>query len=1600
MMQTAKTGHWAGAVAALGVFAAGAAAQSVIINELHVDPDVKTEPVEYIELYNRGPAADLGGWKFDRGVDFTFPPGTVLASNAYLVVAANPAAVMAKFGVSALGPFEGTLANEGEEVRLVNGAGATVDKVDYGVGFPWPVVGEPPGYSMELVNPGLDNDLGGHWRPSISSPAGEFELVPASNTVAYFKGYSEASTPRDAWRATNFNSSGWLTGSLPIGYGESFVITPLDDMQGNYRCFFVRREFVVADASDIQSVELDVRIDDGLCVWINGEWADTFNMPSNDPLYTDTASQAKENLNWQTLTLSGFDGPLRNGTNVLCVQVHNSSLGNSTDCVLDMRLRGRSGGSSGPSPGRRNTAYAAHSPPALRQVDHTPEQPASGQPVVITVKATDINGVTSVVLDYQAVAPGAYVSLTDAAYTTGWTTVTMHDDGLAGDAAAGDAVYSVTLPGAVQVNRTLVRYRIRATDGTGLSVQAPFGEDPCPNFAYFVYDGIPAWSGAVKPGDAGTNGVVVTFPTNITRSLPAYHLISKKTDVENATWFSRYGGEDYLWTGALVYDGEVYDHIRYRARGGVWRYAMIKNMWKFDFNRTHDLKVRDNYGEAYPVRWRKLNLGASIQQGDFWHRGEQGMFESVGFELFNLVGVASPHTQFVQFRVIDESGETGTTQYDGDFWGLYLATEQQDGRLLDQHGLPDGNLYKMEGGTGELNNQGPTAVTDKSDLNTFLNTYQNTTPDDAWWRANLDLDRYYSYRAVVEAIHHFDIGDGKNYFYYLNPTNAQWQVMPWDLDLTWADNMYGSGAEPFRDRVLPRAAFNLEYKNRLREFRDLLYNTGETWRFIDDLARLINDPAGGLSFVDMDRMRWDYNPIMDNGAYSSSIGKALTGRFYSGNGGNIMPPTPTFEGMVQKMKNYVVTRSVVIDSLASDSQTPTTPTATYTGPDGWPVNALSFRSSSFSDTTGSFGAMEWRIGEITDTNAPCYDVGDRPHYEITAVWESGEIATYTSVVAVPPSALRSGHTYRLRVRHRDNTGRWSHWSPPVQFTAGEASNAQPLLESLRITEVMFNPAGGGDYEFIEFFNRSATNALDLGGVLLSEGVEYAFPAGTTLAPGAYVLVARAPGAAFNAYYGLTNVTVLGPFAGGLSDSGDRIRAETAGAGTEIADFTYGDGRGWPAAADGAGHSLVPLLTDVQTDGRLDLPFHWRASAYLRGSPGAADPEPPEGVVINEFAAHTDYSNPAHPEYDSNDWIELFNRGSQAVSLGDFYLSDDPAEPDKWAVPFGVLSPGGRVSYDEVTGFHSPITSGFGLDKAGEQVLLSHLPGGAPGRVVDVIRFEGQPNGRTTGRYPDGADDWRLMPPTRDAANRCDGPPEIVIREMVFHPVGGTNALEYIELFNPSATGVTLETTQGTWRLAGGIDFVFAPGTVIPGGGSLLVVSFDPADAAARSAFLQAYGLSGDVALAGPFGGQLSNTGERISLEYPLEPDLPDTTVPWVIVDEVYYGLGDPWPEGMEGQALHRVDAAASGTLSSNWWRFAPSPASRTAPPWLYPRGSAPPFEFEWTAATGAAYIVEQTTDLVTGAWGRCGQVLSPGPVWYRDADSAVPRRFFRVRVVE
>ena len=290
----------------------------------------------FIELYNDTDATvDLSQWRVRGGVDFFFPAGTMLGARGFALVAENPAVILSRHGKTAFGPWSGGLNNDGEQVTLRDANSVKIDVVDYRNEFPWPIAADGDGPSAQLVNAGLDNDLGSSWRSAL------------------------------------------------------------------------------------------------------------------------------------------------------------------------------------PTPGATNSVFATNAAPNIRQVDHSPNSPRSTNQVTVTCKVTDANGVASVALAYQLVAPGAFIPATLPLTTAqlnnlnnvpmtnalnpafelpaNWTTVAMHDDGVNGDEVAGDSIYSVLLP--PQAHRTLVRYRITCADILGATRRAPFEDDPSLNFAYWVYDGMPAYQG-------------------------------------------------------------------------------------------------------------------------------------------------------------------------------------------------------------------------------------------------------------------------------------------------------------------------------------------------------------------------------------------------------------------------------------------------------------------------------------------------------------------------------------------------------------------------------------------------------------------------------------------------------------------------------------------------------------------------------------------------------------------------------------------------------------------------------------------------------------------------------------------------------------------------------------------------------------------------------------------------------------------------------------------------------------------------------------------------------------------------------------------------
>ncbi|MHB1035307.1 MAG: lamin tail domain-containing protein [Pirellulales bacterium] len=159
----------------------------VVVNELMYNPPAGGD--EYIELYNASdadaplydPAHPENTWKFADGIDYTFPAGTVVPARGYLlVVAIDPAAFRAKYAVSAgvpiMGPYAGSLANDGETIDLLKPYDPEMDgfvpmplveRVNYGDKSPWPDQPDGNGAALSRV---LASDYANdpaNWKPGV-----------------------------------------------------------------------------------------------------------------------------------------------------------------------------------------------------------------------------------------------------------------------------------------------------------------------------------------------------------------------------------------------------------------------------------------------------------------------------------------------------------------------------------------------------------------------------------------------------------------------------------------------------------------------------------------------------------------------------------------------------------------------------------------------------------------------------------------------------------------------------------------------------------------------------------------------------------------------------------------------------------------------------------------------------------------------------------------------------------------------------------------------------------------------------------------------------------------------------------------------------------------------------------------------------------------------------------------------------------------------------------------------------------------------------------------------------------------------------------------
>ena len=219
----------------------------------------------------------------------------------------------------------------------------------------------------------------------------------------------------------------------------------------------------------------------------------------------------------------------------------------------------------------------------------------------------------------------------------------------------------------------------------------------------------------------------------------------------------------------------------------------------------------------------------------------------------------------------------------------------------------------------------------------------------------------------------------------------------------------------------------------------------------------------------------------------------------------------------------------------------------------------------------------------------------------------------------------------------------------------------------------------------------------------------------------------------------------------------------------------------------AGSSELDVDITVTLEGNLNL-----TAVFVE------DDSPGIEVYINEILASNDTTNMDESgEYD--DWLELYNTGTESEDIGGLYLTDDEDNLTKWIIPEGtVIQPQNFLLFwcdeDQEQG---ELHTNFKLSTGGEFLALVNIDGVT---ILDSITYGDQSTDISYGRVFDGSSNWDFLSPTPGSTNSLSGMEISVSHNEGWNLIGlplYTEDTFYQYLFPESVSG-TLYGFDGTY----------------------------------------------------------------------------------------------------------------------------------------------------------------------------------------------------------
>jgi hypothetical protein len=731
------------------------------VNDIGLDDEDRDES-DWIEIYNAGTdTADLKGW-------YLTDDATNLRKWAFPEVMLWPDAYLVVFasGKDRTDPL-GTLhtnfklSGSGEYLGLIHPDGETVASEFF------------PNYPPQAsdVSYGPIGSTAETLLLMAGAPAKAF--VPRNSSLEPNPRLGETLRP---WTLEDLDDSSWQTGTTGVGYNYPALIgLDVSNMRNMNTTVYIRVPFTVEDPSAIQALTLRIRFDDGMIAYINGQEVARSNAP--EPTTERWSSAALTNRS-DIVAANPVDFPipqfdfLHVGTNILAVQGMNSQQDSSSMLIVPELLATISTKDDSscryfptPTPGKPNNAGVDVLGPIISEEEYYPDMPVEDEDLRITAKITpSFDPVDSVMLHYRVMF--------------GWeTTEPLVDDGTSGDGLSGDGFYGGKIPAAAYSAGQMVRWYITATDTAGRESRFP---------AHVDLLNSPKYSGTVVDD------------LSLTNPLPVLHWFIENPQAANTDSGTRC---------SLFYDGQFYDNVLINIHGQSSR-SFPKKSYDIDFHPGHNFK----WAPGQP-RADDINLMTTYPD-------KSQMRNILAYETYRDADCAY-HWVF-PVRV----------QQNGSFWGTAHVMENGDEDWLIRMGLnPDGALYKMY----NMFNSPSHAISgaekktrkyeDNSDLSALYEGLSlSGTAQRQYLYDNVDVAQVVNFLAARAITGDVDCCH-KNYYLYCDTgVTNEWQMWPWDVDLSFG-RVWNSSETYWNEDLIPSTGLFVGRGNRLP---DAIFNSTDT----------------------------------------------------------------------------------------------------------------------------------------------------------------------------------------------------------------------------------------------------------------------------------------------------------------------------------------------------------------------------------------------------------------------------------------------------------------------------------------------------------------------------------------------------------------------------------------------------------------------------------------------------------------------------------------------------------------------------------------------------------------------------------------------------